>query len=113
MWLKDKLFALKLRGILNSQNSTKEKNVNNKAQSIAILFDESQISSPAEVQQYVNRWNSKGKKVETFRYVDVKEFTEDNQSDDKFCRKDLNWYGLPNSEKINSFVSYKTVLFQI
>lgn len=103
-WLKDRLFNYKLKSRLSSRRAEKQVVNQNKVKSIGMLFDESQISNPKELQIYVDKWTKNGKSVETFSFIDVKEFDESIDSIGKFCRKDINWFHVPQGDKVDAFL---------
>ena len=103
-WIKDKLFNYRLKKRIESVGSTPTSGSTNKMQQIGILFDENQIDSLAELQKYVQAWIKKGKKVETFSFVDIKEFPPEEIPLNKFCKKNLNWYNIPHGETVQSFL---------
>ena len=104
-WLKDRLFSLRLKSNLSSRHPKKEVVNQNKVRSIGLLFNESQISNQRELQAYIDKWTKNGKAVETFSFVDIKEFEETTDDAGKFCRKDVNWFQVPQGDKIDAFVN--------
>ncbi len=104
-WLKDRLFNYKLKSRLSSLQADKKVVNQNKVKSIGMLFDDSQISNPKELQSYVDKWTKNGKSVETFSFVDIKDFEENIDDTGKFCRKDINWFQVPQGDKVDAFLN--------
>lgn len=104
-WLKDRLFHYKLKSKLSALPEHSTDVMQNEVQSIGILFDESHIPDEKALQYYIDRWKGLGKKVEKFSYADVKEFPEDSDNESRFCRKDINWYQVPQGAKIDAFLT--------
>lgn len=107
-WLKKKMFAYQLKNVVVRKTSQKSQQVHNLTSHIGILFDESHIDSMKEMEAIIKKWQNSGKHVETFSFIDQKEFTEEEDNpDNKICRKNINWYGMPKGEKVNTFSSKK------
>lgn len=104
-WLKERLFKLKLNSRIQEQGERKIEQYQNSGNYICILFDESQIDSMSDLETYITSWMNKGKRVETFSFLDIKEFLPEDEFENKICRKDLNWYDVPNSQKANEFIN--------
>ena len=103
-WLKDKLFRYKLKAKLRSLPAAKKETQQNSVNFIGLLFDENHIPLGKELQYYIDRWTSNGKKVDVFSFVDVKEFDESVDDSKKFCRKNVNWFQVPHGDKIDGFL---------
>ncbi len=107
-WLKNKLFSYQLKNIpVDKINNDQKAQIKNLTSYIGILYDDIHIDNLQEMSQIINRWTKSGKRIETFSFVDVKEFEEDSNPDNKICRKDINWYGLPKGEKVDRFTQKK------
>lgn len=101
-WLKDWLFSRNLQKRLKDLKNIKKES-KNMSSYIGILVDESSIDSISSLDKVINDWKSKGKKVEKFSYLDVKELAE--PSSVLFCQKDIKWSGIPNSEDVERFIN--------
>jgi hypothetical protein len=53
----------------------------------------------------IKKWIKKGRSVETFSYVDVKEFNENQDNPNQICNKDINWFHAPHGIKVKSFIA--------
>lgn len=103
-WFKKRMFNYRLKKRIDNLGSAPATGSTNYSKHIGILFDESQIDSLSELHKYVQTWIKKGKQVETFSFVDIKEFPPEEIPTNQFCRKNLNWYNIPQGEHVQSFL---------
>lgn len=105
-WLKNKMFSYQLKNLpVDKKSNANQGQVKNLTSYIAVLFDEDQIDNPKEMSTILQKWSKSGKRIETFSFVDVKEFEETDNPDNKICKKDINWYGMPKGEKVSAFAN--------
>jgi len=106
-WLINLLYNFSLRKRLNQKSKETATEKNNHSKHIGILFDESQLNQVESIEQYLQAWASKGKIIETFRFVDVKSFPPLDDPSNRICRKDVTWYKVPKGNKVDTFLHKK------
>ncbi len=99
-WLKDFVFARNLKSKLAEQKHVKKES-KNLSSFVGILADESSIDQVSKLNQIVKDWEKRGKKVELYTFLDVKELEEEIPF--SFCRKNINWAGIPSGEVVERF----------
>ncbi len=100
-WFKEFVFANNLKARIQ-RNLKDKKEIKNLSKFIGILVDESAIDSIGSLEKEIAEWKKKGKKVEVFRFRDEKEIAE--EISDTYCRKQINWAGIPKGEHIDRFI---------
>jgi hypothetical protein len=100
-WLKDIVFSSNLKKRLQKIKNVKKEN-RNLSKFIGILVDENSIDSMSNLEKIIEEWRKKGKTVNAFSYVDEKELPEEKT--DSFCKKEINWAGIPSGEKVEKFI---------
>ena len=100
--------------ILNKVNSSSRKvkysyNLK-KSNSIAVLFDATDVNNIKIVKDFVYSYSSGKQKVSAMGYVNDRNISFDHFSIlyfDYFSNKNLNWFGKPCGHLINNFLDYE------
>lgn len=76
------------------------------AKTIGILFDATAEKNRREIMEYAHSLEEKGKKVRLFGYFSTNQPPEGHPFG-FFHKKEINWFGIPNSEKAIAFAEEK------
>ena len=87
-------------------NDVKRKAGINKIDSVCILFDGTDESERKIVHKFKKQINPLGNKlVKSLAFINNR-LPLDNIDYDAYNLKDVNWYGIPKSEKVTEFINY-------
>lgn len=95
-----------LRKVLVAQKRRRRSHNLESARTIGILFDATTEKIRREIMDYAQDLEEKGKKVRLFGYFAVKQ-PPVGHSFGFFHKKEVNWYGVPTSEKARAFTEEK------
>lgn len=104
--LRNALFKKSLRRAMAAHKRQRKSHTLESARTIGILFDATQEKHKAETLDFARSLEKKGKKVQLLGYVKVKQ-PPTGLDFDLFIQKELNWIGLPKSEKALTFIKEK------
>ena len=83
----------------------------NKIDSVCILFDGTEESERKIIHKFKKQINPQGNKtVKSLAFINNR-LPLDNIDYDAYNLKDVNWYGIPKSDKIDTFIQYDFDLF--
>ncbi|GEM_PF-414023 len=100
--IKNRIFNRSLQQLGRQNQATRKFPGFEKAQSIGILFDATELSNREFVLQYADQLNKRGKKLKLLGFFDSK-LEETNFTFPYFNRKNLDWVGRPTGEKVRDF----------
>lgn len=102
----------KMNTALKEQAGTKKLKVNwEKAKSIGLLFDATQLDKRQAALKYVDQLRSKKKKVKVLAYFDAKQHKEASFDFPFFDKSNLDWMNCPKGEQVDFFLSQKFDIF--
>ena len=100
------LFRRALRQALAAQKRLRKTHTIQSARNIAVLFDATDEKRRREVLDTVHRLEKHGKKIQLLGFFNTPKPVAD-AGFPTFCRKDLNWSGIPQSEPVQTFIHAK------
>ena len=100
------LFKRNLRRALAALQRQRKSHTLESARTIGIIFDATLEKHKTESLEFARTLEKKGKKVHLLGYVKAKQAPSD-LSFDFFYQKELDWIGIPKSEKALAFVKEK------
>ena len=102
-FLKKLLYNLSFSKKVSSRRKKKSRELKafSDAKTVGVLFEGTNVTDVKVVKEYVKSLKSMGKTVETLGYLDTK---EKNETYNYFSNDDLNWYYIPKSNQIDSFI---------
>jgi hypothetical protein len=97
---------------LKTSTPGKDKNPWNPGQKIGFIVKDSADGQIDAVFRYIKNLKRRGKQVELIIYKDIK---SKEQEDQTIYKNDINWYGVPKSNKVSEFLNktYDMIFYMV
>lgn len=102
--IRSAFFKNALGKLLAGQKRQRKIHTLNSARTIGLLFDATTESTRKEVQDFAQKLEKEGKKVQIFGFFNIKQAPE-NPGFNHFAQKESTWARIPKSEKAIAFAS--------